>query len=232
MEPLGRAVRGHLDGVIAPLRFLRDDGYVDEQSAALFVDEALGPHEAALLERCRGDVLDAGCGAGRLALPLLRRGVRVVGLDVSPTLVDVCRRRGMRAVRVGSVWDDPGGPWDGVLLGGNNLGLGVTLAGAGRLLRHLAAALRPGGAVVLSSVDVTRNADPIHVAYHERNRAAGRPPGMVRLSLGYDGEQGEWFDWLHLSPAELHTVAAGEGLRVELLHEHPSGAYAAAVTHA
>jgi SAM-dependent methyltransferase len=230
MELLGCAVRAHLDGVIAPIRFLRDDGYLDEQPAAMFVDEGLGPYEAALLDRCRGDVLDAGCGAGRLALPLQRRGVRVVGLDVSPTLVDICRRLGMREVRLGSVWEDLGGPWDTVLLGGNNIGLGVTLAGAGRLLRHLAAALRPGGAVVVASVDVTRTTDPAHLAYHERNRTAGRPPGMVRLSLGYDDEQSEWFDWLHLSPAELRAVAAGAGLRVELLHEDPGGAYAAAVT--
>jgi SAM-dependent methyltransferase len=230
MDLLGRAVGDYLDGVVAPLRFLRDDGYVDEQSAGMFLDEILGPHEMTLLERCRGDVLDAGCGAGRLALPLLERGVPVVGLDISPILVDVCRRRGMRAVQVGSVWDDPGGPWDTVLLGGNNIGLGVTLAGAGRLLRHLATALRPGGGVVLASVDVTRTSDPLHLAYHERNREAGRPPGMVRLSLGYLDEQSEWFDWLHVSPAELGAIAAAAGLRVAVLHEHPSGAYAAAVT--
>jgi len=116
-----------------------------------------------------------------------------------------------------------------VLLGGNNIGLGVTPEGAGLLLRHLAGALRPGGAVVLTSVDVTLSADPVHLAYHERNRAAGRSPGMVRLSLGFEDVQSEWFDWLHLAPAELRAVTAAVGLRVEVLEEHASGAYAAAV---
>lgn len=232
MEVLGHAVRDCLAGGVGPVRFIRDDGYVDEVPVALFVDESMGPHEAALLDRCRGEVLDAGCGGGRLALLLQQRGLRVVGLDISPPLVELCRRRGVREVHVGSVWDDPGGPWDTVVLGGNNIGLGVTLQGASRLLRHLAAGLRPGGAVVLSSVDVTRTSDPMHLDYHERNRRAGRPPGMVRMRLQYGAHLGEWFDWLHVSPAELRAVTDAEGLLVEMLDEHPSGAYAAAVTPA
>jgi SAM-dependent methyltransferase len=227
MEVLGLAVRAFLAGAVTPVRFIRDDGYVDEVPVAFFVDESMGPHEGALLDRCRGEVLDAGCGAGRMALPLLQRGLRVVGVDICPTLVEICQRRGVREARVGSVWDDPGGPWDTVLLGGNNIGLGATLAGAGRLLRHLAAALRPGGAVVLSSVDVTMTADPIHLDYHERNRRAGRPPGMVRMRLQHGDALGDWFDWLHVAPAELRAVAA-----VEVLDERPGGAYAAAVTRA
>ena len=41
----------------------------------------------------RGDVLDLGCGSGRLTLPFLSRGRRVVAIDLSPSMVDVLRAK-------------------------------------------------------------------------------------------------------------------------------------------
>ena len=39
-------------------------------------------------------VLDAGCGTGRVALELARRGVEVVGVDVDPSMLATARSRG------------------------------------------------------------------------------------------------------------------------------------------
>lgn len=38
-------------------------------------------------------VLDAGCGTGALAIEAARRGAQVLAIDLSPSLVDVARRR-------------------------------------------------------------------------------------------------------------------------------------------
>lgn len=38
-------------------------------------------------------VLDAGCGAGPLTLELCKRGASVLGLDVSPNMIDIARER-------------------------------------------------------------------------------------------------------------------------------------------
>ncbi len=38
-------------------------------------------------------ILDAGCGTGALAVEAARRGAEVVGIDLSPTLVDLARTR-------------------------------------------------------------------------------------------------------------------------------------------
>jgi len=38
-------------------------------------------------------VLDAGCGTGRCAIELARHGIDVVGVDVSPSMIDEARRR-------------------------------------------------------------------------------------------------------------------------------------------
>ncbi len=43
-----------------------------------------------------GPALDLGCGAGQVALHLQGPGCEVVGIDVSPRAVEVCRRRACR----------------------------------------------------------------------------------------------------------------------------------------
>jgi len=46
---------------------------------------------ALLAEGVSGPVLDAGCGTGRVAVELGRRGVEVVGTDVDRSMLDVAR---------------------------------------------------------------------------------------------------------------------------------------------
>lgn len=40
-----------------------------------------------------GKVLEAGCGSGRVLIPLLQAGVDIIGLDSSKAMLDSCRRR-------------------------------------------------------------------------------------------------------------------------------------------
>lgn len=42
---------------------------------------------------CGARALELGCGTGRIAIPIAASGVRVTGLDVSPKMLDVCRRK-------------------------------------------------------------------------------------------------------------------------------------------
>ena len=50
--------------------------------------------EAALVDSYGpGSVLDAGCGTGRVAMELSRRGHVVVGVDVDPAMLDTAQRR-------------------------------------------------------------------------------------------------------------------------------------------
>lgn len=56
------------------------------------------PELAALIEQGRfhGDVLDVGCGEAAISLYLAERGHTTVGLDMSPTAIDLARREAER----------------------------------------------------------------------------------------------------------------------------------------
>jgi len=66
---------------------------------ARFYDLDLGDMDADLLmiqqfaARCGSPVLELACGTGRVLLPLARQGYRVTGLDISPAMLEVARRK-------------------------------------------------------------------------------------------------------------------------------------------
>lgn len=89
----------------------------------------LEPAEVLLLVRYReafsGRVLDVGCGAGRLLGYLVSLSPNVVGVDISPEMVETCRRRFPGVdVRVADLEALPRcveGPFDVVLMSDNVL---------------------------------------------------------------------------------------------------------------
>ena len=74
---------------------LSDDPYRDP---ALYDLEYADMHEdvafyVAMAWQCMGDVLELGCGTGRLTLPMARTGTRVVGVDRSAPMLDGLRAK-------------------------------------------------------------------------------------------------------------------------------------------
>ena len=44
-----------------------------------------------------GSVLEFGCGTGRVAIPIAQEGIEIVGLDSSPAMLDLARRKAEKA---------------------------------------------------------------------------------------------------------------------------------------
>ena len=153
-----------------------------------------GPGDLRLLARCAGSTLDVGCGPGRMAAALSGRGVRALGVDVSPSAVAMARSRGAVALNrdVFSLGRSAQ-RWKHVLLVDGNVGIGGDPVRLLWLCREL---LAPGGTVL---VDV---APPGH----------GLRVKTVRL-IGASGP-GAWFAWAVLGLDALATVAAAAGLEV------------------
>jgi methylase of polypeptide subunit release factors len=100
-DAFGRALLDMAAGRPEPTVIERDDGFIgiDATDYVASLDDLA--HWA--LDRAVGRVLDVGAGAGRASLALQERGQDVVALDLSPGAILACRRRGVRAVYLGSV---------------------------------------------------------------------------------------------------------------------------------
>lgn len=94
-------------------------------------------------------VLDAGCGTGRVALELARRGIEVVGVDIDPSMLAVARQKAPRLTWVPAdlTTVDLGRSFDVVVAAGNVM-IFLAPGTEGRVVANLARHLRPGGALV------------------------------------------------------------------------------------
>jgi SAM-dependent methyltransferase len=81
----------------------------DPWSASVVEDVAFYLEEA---RRSGGPVLELGVGTGRIAVPIAADGIRVIGIDSSRAMLDVCARRAAFAgveldLRVGDLREPP-----------------------------------------------------------------------------------------------------------------------------
>ena len=206
----------------------RDDGFIGVSTFDYLAPvRRWKPVERRALRYVRGRVLDVGCGAGRVALELQARGRQVVAIDPSVGAVEVARRGGVRDVRLMRLEDvdESLGRFGTVLMYGNNFGLFASRSTARRLLKRLRSL---ADRIVAESNDIGRTAEPVHLAYQERNRRRGRLPGQIRLRVRYSNVKGPWFDYLLVSPNEMTQIVDGTGWGIERFI-HDEGSYYVAV---
>jgi SAM-dependent methyltransferase len=222
-DALGEAMLAYLAGSSGEHVLERDDGWFDIMDTAVYFNEPddwpVG--ESAVLEHVHGRVLDIGAGAGRYALALQQLGHDVVALDVSPGAVDVCRRRGVREVMVGTIYDvSPRQRFDTFLLGGHNLGLLESPTLAPRFLDRLQILANGGARIVGTSRDPGTLTGPAHIEYKARNLAAGRAAGEFRFRVRWDRTSTDWFKYWLIGSDEFEALSNQRGWRsthVELL---------------
>jgi SAM-dependent methyltransferase len=108
--------------------------------------------EAALIDGYGpGSVLDAGCGTGRVAIELSRRGHAVAGVDVDPAMLEAARTKAPGLEWVEGDLTDPeldlGRTFDIVVMAGNVL-IFLPAGTEGRAIANAARWLAPGGRLV------------------------------------------------------------------------------------
>lgn len=122
----------------------------DRRFAAL-AESGVDVHgEVAMLERLGvGSVLDAGCGTGRIAVELARRGHDVVGVDLDPEMLAAARSKDAPVtwVLADLLTVDLGRAFDAVVAAGNVM-IFLTPGTEPGVIENLARHLRPAGRLI------------------------------------------------------------------------------------
>lgn len=179
-------------------------------------------------------VLDVGCGPGRHAHELARRGISVHGVDISSRFVELAAA----GAPPGATFErlDARGLIDATHLHGGfeaviclcqgAFGLQTGAGEDERVLAGIAAALRSGGRVALSAFNAY-----FAVRYHEEavfDAATGisHERTEVRDEAGAVAEVDLWTGCY--TPRELRLLADRQGLRVDSVSSVEPGAYGSA----
>ncbi|HEX2577717.1 MAG TPA: class I SAM-dependent methyltransferase [Aquihabitans sp.] len=180
-------------------------------------------------------VLDVGCGPGRHAHALGRRGIAVHGVDISERFVELARHEAPDGVTFERL-DARALPFDGdfdaaISLCQGAFGLAdggggdTPLDPDGAVLDGIARAVRPGGAVAVSAFSAyfqVRWLDPERGSF-DAERGVNHERTVIKDPAGVDAEVDLWTTCF--TPRELRLLAARAGLAVDGLWSVRPGEY-------
>ena len=175
-------------------------------------------------------VLDVGCGPGRHAHELARRGVQVHGIDISQRFVDLATAAapdGATFERLDAREMAFDAEFDAVIcLCQGAFGLMTATGDDDVVFGHMASALRPGGVLALSAFSAYFVVKYFESAVFDAATGVNHEHTEVRNEAGEARTVDLWTGCY--TPRELRLLCAQAGLRVESISSVEPGSYALA----
>ena len=229
-DAYGHAMFDYLNGKGGYEIVERDDGFFDISGGPELYFQKFpewSRSEQAAMEFVHGKILDVGCGAGRHSLYLQERGEEVLGIDISPLAIKVCKARALRNTRVIPLTQVSRrlGVFDTILMLGNNFALVGNPKRALWLLRKFYNMTTEMGRIIVQTRDPYQTDIAEHLEYHAHKREHGKLSGEARIRVRYEKYVTPWIDFLMVSKDEMKALLEGTRWKVREFIDRADGVY-------
>ena len=231
IDTFGMALIDYFDDPSSVHVIERDDGYIHITETKVYFRKfhEWNPIEQQLAKLVEGKVLDIGCGSGRCMKYFQENGVEAVGIDLSELAIKAAERFGVKNCMVMNALnlEFSENSFDTASLFGNGLGL-CGLEDGRKMLKGLSRVVKKNGLLVASSRDPKVTTNPLHFAYHQKNRDQGKPIGLVRIRVNFGALKGDWFELYMPEPHEVEGLVENTGWRLEKIikdEKSPQGTF-------
>ncbi|WP_316832539.1 class I SAM-dependent methyltransferase [Pedobacter aquatilis] len=185
-------------------------------------DEDMPVLELQALQMCEGKVLDIGAGVGSHALVLQAFNIDVTAIDISEAAVNIMKDRGVKKALLADIFTYEG-KFDTILMLMNGIGLTGTLPGFKDFLLKLKTLINPDGQVLFDTSDIA-------YLYEELPKPQNQYYGEVSYQYEYQGEKGNWFNWLYIDEQTLKMIADETGWYSEIIFDYNEDQYLVKLT--
>ncbi|MCB7480955.1 class I SAM-dependent methyltransferase [Christiangramia sediminis] len=190
----------------------------------LFRDfEEMPKVEQTALKRCKGKVLDVGCGAGSHALYLQKnKDLQIHAIDTSQGAVEIAKKRGVESVTHQDFFHIENEKFDTILMLMNGSGIIEKLENLENFFQHSKSLLNEGGKILMDSSDLI-------YLYEDEIIDPDKYYGEFEYSVSYKEFKADSFNWLYIDPELLMKYAEANGFQCEILEEGENHDYLAAL---
>jgi 2-polyprenyl-3-methyl-5-hydroxy-6-metoxy-1,4-benzoquinol methylase len=209
MDIFGEALRAYFHGDKREL-FIEDDKgnkYPHSLSKYFRKYRQFEKLEKEIISLAKGKILDVGCGPGNY-IPYLNKKGEVLGIDISPKIIKVCKERGIENVKVVDVFKfKTKEKFDTIVLLENNLGMAETIPRTKILLKKLGKMLNKNGKILTNSRDVTKG--------NYFNTKGLYYNGKMRIV--WKNKKGDWICWISFNDKLLGDICKDVGMKMRVL---------------
>ena len=173
--------------------------------------EEMPDMEKMALSICEGSVLDIGAGTGAHAICLQQMGHELTAIDTSKWAVEIMIASGVKKAVVQDFFTYAGQKYDTLLALMNGIGFIGKLESLESFLKKADELLVPGGQLIIDSSDIS-------YLYEGKKKPQNTYYGEVQFQYEYQGQKGDWFNWLYVDMDTLTERAHALGWYTYILH--------------